>query len=356
LKDHVSIYLDAIRFVAALTVFISHYSLQHLSAGLLWQVQPYADEAVIVFFVLSGFVIAHATHGRQTAAADYCISRAARIYSVVLPALALTAVLDLVGNRLFPTHYSAGTWGFNGDLSLWRLFSGLSFTNEFWGLHVRQGSNVPFWSLGYEVPYYLIFGLAIFATGPWRIAAVSLALLAVGPSILLLLPIWLAGVAAYHCCKRELVGQRAGLMLLCASVGAWLTYEAIAWKFGRPSNSLTFLVKRPTLAQDYFVAAVFVVHIVGFNAAARRMTPLLSRIAVPVRWLAGASFSLYLLHYPIVTFLFACMPWPGDDSRSRVIGLAGTMALVFLVASFTERQKNAWRGCVAAIWRTFAHR
>jgi len=214
LKDHVSIYLDAIRFVAALTVFISHYSLQHLSAGLLWQVQPYADEAVIVFFVLSGFVIAHATHGRQTAAADYCISRAARIYSVVLPALALTAVLDLVGNRLFPTHYSAGTWGFNGDLSLWRLFSGLSFTNEFWGLHVRQGSNVPFWSLGYEVPYYLIFGLAIFTTGPWRIAAVSL------PQGLGALPqsrsrCWRSDLRSCCCCRS---GSPASPPIIAASV------------------------------------------------------------------------------------------------------------------------------------------
>lgn len=356
MKHHLSIYLDAIRFIAALTVFIGHFSLQHLSGGQFWQAQPYADEAVVVFFVLSGFVIAHATHRRQTAAADYCISRAARIYSVVLPALALTVLLDLIGNRLFPAHYSAGSWGFDGDLSLLRLVSGVSFTNEFWGLHVRQGSNVPFWSLGYEVPYYLIFGLAIFATGPWRIVALSLALLAVGPSILMLLPIWLAGVAAYHCCKRELVGQRAGLMLLCASVGAWVTYEAIAWKFGRPSNSATFFVKRATLVQDYFVAAVFVAHIVGFNASARWLTPLLSRIAVPVRWLAGASFSLYLLHYPIVTFLFACMPWPGEDPRSRFIGFACTLAFVFLVASFTERQKNAWRGFFATIWRTVARR
>jgi len=104
LKDHLSIYLDAIRFMTALTVFVGHYSLLHLSGGLLWQIQPYADEAVVVFFVLSGFVIAHATHGRRTSAADYCIGRAARIYSVVLPALLLTAVLDFVGNRLFPAH------------------------------------------------------------------------------------------------------------------------------------------------------------------------------------------------------------------------------------------------------------
>ena len=94
-------------------------------------------------------------------------------------------------------------------------------------------------------------------------------MLAAGPSILLLLPIWLAGVAAYHCCKRELVGPRAGLVLVGASVVAWVVYEAIAWKLGRPSNPTTFLVKRATLVQDYIVAAVFVAHVVGFSAAAR---------------------------------------------------------------------------------------
>ena len=58
-----SLYLDALRFGAAFTVFLSHYG--KFNGGLFWQIQPYGVTAVIVFFVLSGFVIAWVTEARN---------------------------------------------------------------------------------------------------------------------------------------------------------------------------------------------------------------------------------------------------------------------------------------------------
>jgi hypothetical protein len=48
-----SFYLDALRFPAALTVFVSHYAGGRFSGGHFWQVMPYGRIAVIV--VLSTF-------------------------------------------------------------------------------------------------------------------------------------------------------------------------------------------------------------------------------------------------------------------------------------------------------------
>ena len=53
-----SLYMDVIRFFAAMVVFLSHSSSQSLTGGLFWQFKDYAQTAVIVFFVLSGYVIA----------------------------------------------------------------------------------------------------------------------------------------------------------------------------------------------------------------------------------------------------------------------------------------------------------
>src|ERR1700742_1917757 len=81
-----SLYLDLVRFLAALAVFVSHICGQRFTGGLLWQSEPYGDEAVDVFFVLSGFVIGYVTDGRETSTRSFAVARLARIYSVALPA------------------------------------------------------------------------------------------------------------------------------------------------------------------------------------------------------------------------------------------------------------------------------
>ena len=106
-----SLYLDLARFIAALVVFGGHVSGQRLTGGLFWQFGLYMSHAVTVFFVLSGFVIRFATDQRETTAHAYGISRAARIYSVALPALAATFILDSIGHHIHPDYYSA-RWGY----------------------------------------------------------------------------------------------------------------------------------------------------------------------------------------------------------------------------------------------------
>ena len=75
MKPALSLYLDAVRFGAAMVVYLGHLALASdpafVSPGFsaaLSGVAACIDEAVIIFFVLSGFVIAHATGARPTTA------------------------------------------------------------------------------------------------------------------------------------------------------------------------------------------------------------------------------------------------------------------------------------------------
>lgn len=342
MKPEMSIYLDAVRFVAALVVFIAHFALHRLSGGFLWQLNAYGHQAVAVFFVLSGFVIAYATDTRERDARSYTISRLSRMYSVVLPAVLLTVVLDLIGGAWRPDVYGA-EWGYTNDWTFARLFAALTFTNEIWGWHVKLGSNAAYWSMGYEVPYYLIFGLALFTPPRWRTAAVVTAVVAAGPAIIVSMPLWLGGVAAYHFCKRDTLSARTGLWLFFGSAAAWLVYELLAWRYGRPMVQGGVYFRRLEVLQDAIVGPLFVAHLVGFNAAARRLGPWLLRHARTIRWTAGASFTLYLCHMPIAQFLLACAPWPSTDPRTRLLVFTGTLVAVFVFAEFTERRKTAWR-------------
>lgn len=113
-----SLYLDLVRFLAAVAVLVSHLCGQRFTGGLLWQAEPYVDEAVDVFFVLSGFVIGYVTDQREATAKSYAIARLARVYSVALPALVTTFVLDAIGAALRPDLY-AEWWGYiSADKSL----------------------------------------------------------------------------------------------------------------------------------------------------------------------------------------------------------------------------------------------
>ena len=55
-----SVYLDLLRFLAAAVVFAGHAYPQRLTGGVpaLWRFWSFGNDAVMVFFVLSGFVIA----------------------------------------------------------------------------------------------------------------------------------------------------------------------------------------------------------------------------------------------------------------------------------------------------------
>jgi peptidoglycan/LPS O-acetylase OafA/YrhL len=105
----VSLYLNAARFTAAMMVFLSHLSKPRITHGFLGFVPDFSSEAVDAFFVISGFVIAYVTFQTEHDATSYSIRRAARIYSVALPAIALTLALDAIGMTFGnPAPYLAG--------------------------------------------------------------------------------------------------------------------------------------------------------------------------------------------------------------------------------------------------------
>jgi peptidoglycan/LPS O-acetylase OafA/YrhL len=106
MSPSLSLYLDLARVAAALVVLLSHCWLV-LFPGypLHWPGPP----AVIVFFVLSGFVIAYVTDGRDRTIGQYALNRLSRLWSVALPALAFGFVVSrFVGTSVLARISHAG--------------------------------------------------------------------------------------------------------------------------------------------------------------------------------------------------------------------------------------------------------
>ena len=118
------------RLSAAAVVFLAHLSYPRFGGEALATLGPLAHSAVVVFFVLSGFVIAWAA-ARDGNTVDYATARAARIYSVALPALALTFALDIAtGNTNYQHEHP---WKY---LPLF-----VTFTTDWWFLNENAFSN-----------------------------------------------------------------------------------------------------------------------------------------------------------------------------------------------------------------------
>jgi peptidoglycan/LPS O-acetylase OafA/YrhL len=336
-----SVYLDLIRFLAAMVVFLGHLAGKRFTGGLFWQLSPLLSEAVTVFFVISGFVISYVVYERREDSDSYIVARTARIASVAIPALLITAVLDAYGRSLHPEYYNEA-WGFSQEWPALQYGGALLFLNRIWYAQVDVGSNLPYWSLCYEVWYYAIFGMFLFARGKTRLFGCMAAAALCGPAILSLLPVWLSGLAAHRCCRKEFIGPRVGLALSVLTALALVVYLYPGVQLDAAVPQLPSFFGRKDAVHDWIVGALFAAHLVGISAASAILFRFIMPLAQPVRWLAGATFSIYLFHLPLAQFLTTVVPWPPAHALTRVVIIAGSLMLIFAAAECTERRKDLW--------------
>ena len=134
----------------------------------------------MIFFVISGFVIAYTIDMRRSnGPLDFFVDRAVRIYSVAIPVLILCTILALVRPDLFPGHPAILRPTFS-------FFANATFLSEAWYFDFTPYLDEPYWSLCYEVAYYLIFGIWSFARGWSRWLLLLVAVVIAGPKILIL--------------------------------------------------------------------------------------------------------------------------------------------------------------------------
>ncbi len=307
-----------------------------------WQLTPYGAQAVDVFFVLSGYVIAYVANAREGGLAAFATARVARLWSVAVPAAVLTFALDALGRAISPLDYAGLPDGPERVSILWQAAAGLLFFNRAWELAIPVGANVPWWSLGYEVPYYVAFGLARFGGTGLRVAGPAIVAVLAGPSICLLGLLWLAGAAIWRAHRRRLPAGGAACIASLLPLPVWLGYEAACHAWGRPLGLVPGL--RPELAQDAIVGGLFALHLLAAPALLARLPPCPRLLVRAIRFGAARSFSIYLLHYPVMLFLRAVSP-----GVTPLWLLPATLACCLAVAEVTERRTPFWRRMVGRL-------
>jgi len=373
LSERTSVHLDLIRGVSAWAVMFSHLrglffadypDLAHPSVfhRLLYALTGFGHQAVIVFFILSGYFIGasvcDAVSARRWSWRVYLINRLTRLQLVLLPALVLGAVCDQVGMRLpqAASFYYGELYKYYLPSVALRSTVPVFFGNLFFLQNVISpvfGSNGPLWSLSFEFWYYILFPALLLAAASWariRYRALHLfcALLLmwfVGPVISLYFLIWLAGAGVGRLPRISWL-QAPRRLTMAISFGGLVFASALAWSRLTPSWS--------GAPADFFIGVCFALWLFMLVHGAREdVSAGYARIA---KRLSGFSYTLYLVHFPALLLLRGLLDPQGNwqpDLLHLAYGLAIAaliLGFAYLVAEFTEGRTAAVRRRLLQPW------
>ncbi|WP_209560706.1 acyltransferase [Frigoribacterium sp. PvP032] len=276
--------------------------LVHTPLHLLWA----GTEAVYLFFVLSGFVLGLAVSSPKFTWRTYLPARLVRLYIPVTAAVLLGATIITV----FPR---------GGEASVWLRRRVPEYVTSYLEKDLTllagpSGAITPLWSLQWEVLFSLLLA-AFIATGlalkpsAQIVAALIVSTYGFYSDVLALayMPMFLIGTAlaqawpaVWHQLKRTRESHARWLAVVV--IGTLLTTSFwLLMPFGPVAR--IYLLTRPAI----------IIGVTALLLAAAVWLPLARLLSSPVfRWAGIVSFSLYLVHEPIV-IAFASA-WPGSNA------------------------------------------
>ena len=306
-------WLDLLRFVSALAVVLGHVrglsfvqfgdlpeSQKSIAVMIFFALTRLGHEAVIVFFVLSGFLVGgpnlEKVRMKSFQPASYTIDRFTRIMPPLFGALIFTAAVQTIAGK--PVN--------------WLHFVGNLFAfQEIWV--PVFGENAPLWSLSYEMWFYVL----IWAVGSYVLRRFFRAI----PAALIIFIIviftyldpvyfvcWLFGTFSYAYRPKK---KSLGFLFVSLMV---LLYGIFAFQIRSESKSisveiLTYLVPSAEFAKLLVAAgAALLIQQLVLMVPKAPAAIALDRLGAK---LAVFSYTLYLIHFPamqLAAFLFHLNP------------------------------------------------
>jgi peptidoglycan/LPS O-acetylase OafA/YrhL len=328
IEDNLSIFLNISRAMAAILVLAGHLrgfffepyanlnpSDQNLINYLLFFITRIGHECVIVFFVLSGYLVGGNLTidfiNKQLNWKKYFTDRGIRMWTVLLPALLIGYLLDLYRCTQLNDCFQVTPFDLKnvlGNLFFLQTIQVPIFT-----------SNVALWSLANEFWYYLIFPILLYpiafkAHWSMKVLIITIIILLAYwfmPHIIQLFPLWLLGVGIRLITLPEYFKKIIFLpvlyVLLLASI------------YVSNTNS--------TVLTNFIVGITFSLLIL-YHQNNRSVN--CSKLKGIASFFSEFSFSIYAIHLPIMFALLAIM-YAHSSYSSRVVNAGIKEWFVYLV-------------------------
>jgi peptidoglycan/LPS O-acetylase OafA/YrhL len=348
-----SVHLDALRGFAAFSVLLNHLRdalfvdydaiARHnplMSAAYL--VSGLGRQWVIVFFVLSGYLVGgsvlRSVGSGSWSWRAYLLARLSRLYVVLLPALLLGGALDWLGMHMAGTEavYSGNSGmhalaiNVHGVLTWPILAANALFlqTIQLPGMGGHPvptfGSNGALWSLSYEFWYYLAFPLLVFLlarrqSSKMRVLS-CLGLLAWG---------WFVGMNIVLLGLTWLMGTSISFLPAFPARRRWARGLAIVLAVVLFGTALVESKLLDSLSSDLMLglAVTALIWVILHCATA----PLPASYVHIARRAAHSSYTLYLVHLPMLIFLKAALHLPRayPGWHAYLVGAGVLVAILF---------------------------
>lgn len=331
-------YIDGLRAVAVLTVVASHAAVNKTA---FWR---FGAHGIDLFFVISGFCLAYPSlcKIRECGAAPFDVGRffAHRLTRILPPYYAAIAVLSILGAAVAAARVHLPDPGSlttppGGDIVRQMLFLDAPV----------QFLTSPFWTLAVEFRWYLFFPIAllVWIRSPRAFFALSILCIVAGATRassldLVILPAFLLGIVAAHIQVFELPVRPAALAAFVP---------------------LLFWAVR---LQPAFVPGTNFMHpvwqLAAFTAVVAAGSPIVRSVfsAAPAAFVGAASYSIYLVHLPVIALAEAYRVPPVAAATLGVAAGAGFFLAVErqflnpalrrrLIASLSKSIGRGLRGC-----------
>ena len=92
------------------------------------------------------------------------------------------------------------------------------------------------------------------------------------------------------------------------------------------------------MAYAFIVGALVALFIVGLANAPLPMPG--AMVERPIRFLAGTTFGLYLLHFPLLLFFGTVIPGPADRPMHQMLVFGLTLGVALAVSHTIEQQRG----------------
>ena len=297
-------WVDLLRFLMAFLVLTSHYrmaffvnyeflpsSQQNIFTALIYAFTRLGEESVLIFFVLSGFLVGGRSIERILAnevdISSYVIDRFVRIMLPLFASVILVIIIDLFLGYQIPYIDLFGTL-----LSVQGIFTSFTY-------------NPPLWSLSYEVWFYLLMGSIMVMC---RVRNKTLIILSyffltiiflffiiyLTPKYLFF---WVMGAFAYFLPKSDRPSSTTPVLFglfICSIAFTQITYPSHSTNLG-----FSFINREIAFTVLAFSTCLFIHNIIGCvprNKLAIKIDKTGSK-------LSNFSYTLYLTHYPLIPLL-----------------------------------------------------
>ena len=313
--------LDLARGFAALAVCAGHLraaifvDYSQLESSNIFQKIFYAmtglgHEAVMIFFVLSGFLVGGSVLKKRESFEwlKYGIARLTRLWVVLIPALFLTLIVDRTIEFFHPEVFtgtysqiwSSGPVSSTFSLSLDTFIKNILFQQTIFT--TVYGSNSPIWSLANEFYYYVFFPALMLSIGYLGIPNKIVKRIFFGFAVVAIftyLPSGFAGGFIVFC-----MGAFVNLLMeyssrFKASIMTLMIFGFIAFISSIYLSKSSFAIRY--FSGDMVVGLGFSILLIALTQFKLNLM-ILRKVSA---FVADMSYSLYLTHFPIVILIAA---------------------------------------------------